>query len=262
MPHIFSYPAVATLVGNSSQRPSMIGHTHRVGHLLLTLWPSRAVADGSMHTLGAGQAGAGLICAATLLFIAVVVGKARRAHAATSIALHGSPQINSTMVEPMIAESPRNEIPQQLVVSPSLRLCDLSPSESSSPCTSLSSPSTPTAEAERMDLAEQRLLVALGYDESMATDAGGLTADEIATFKASHSRHRRTPSGSRALPRYKDRSDSLPLSDIISQWQASEGGHSKSQETATLKRASKAAPSRKGAKNAKRRANCTANRKY
>jgi len=75
-------------------------------------------------------------------------------------------------------------------------------------------------EAERLFDVEQRLLEAFGIDE--AEEAEGISADDIAAFKAAHGGHRRTASGSvkeAPLLRYKDRADSEPLCDVISRWQ-------------------------------------------
>lgn len=81
-------------------------------------------------------------------------------------------------------------------------------------------PTMSLLEAERLLDAEQRLLEAFGIDE--AEEAEGISADDIAAFKAAHGGHRRTASGSvkeAPLLRYKDRADSEPLCDVISRWQ-------------------------------------------
>ena len=84
--------------------------------------------------------------------------------------------------------------------------------------------SSPTSRDSLQCQAEERLLAALGYDDTLAdVGADGISEDDIAAFKARLPAHRRTPSGSVIADRYKDRcpdSKSLLAADV-SRWQQS-----------------------------------------
>ena len=187
--------------------------------ILCMAWLVPVVYSADVTVIHAASTQGGLFSVVAALFIVAFAVTTLRMPSEAAVAVHESAVVPSLSVHapeslPALqspAPSPPSQPPSPPTPPPPLEEAVPQP---------VTSQQMSLLEAERILDAEQRLLEAFGIDE--AEEAEGISADDIAAFKAAHGGHRRTASGSvkeAPLLKYKDRADAEPLCDVISRWQ-------------------------------------------
>ena len=205
--------------GANARGQSILGGIMGPPAILCMAWLVPVVYSADVTVIHAASTQGGLFSVVAALFIVAFAVTTLRMPSEAAVAVHESAVVPSLSVHapeslPALqspAPSPPSQPPSPPTPPPPLEEAVPQP---------VTSQQMSLLEAERILDAEQRLLEAFGIDE--AEEAEGISADDIAAFKAAHGGHRRTASGSvkeAPLLKYKDRADSEPLCDVISRWQ-------------------------------------------